>query len=156
MAAITWNSYALKVVQRFHPGVSRVVDGKAPIAVEVTEEDCRDGKLGEPASCAMAVALGRVYDAAIISKSTAYLVKGRTAVRYKVPNSVTRELVAFDRSGRFMPGTYKLMKIEPSRGIGVKRTPPNRTDPKKRYKGSKRKYHRTIGVRSLTENTNAH
>jgi hypothetical protein len=142
-------NHALRIVQKYHPHVMSVVDGKAPIKIKVTEQDCRNGKVKGPSSCAMARAFERTYDGAIISLSTAYLIKGDKAFRYLVPDSVSREIVSFDRNKNFAPGTYHLAKIEPARALGVKRTKPiNRTDPTK-YKKAKRKYHKTAGIRAL-------
>jgi hypothetical protein len=139
---------ALSIVRKYHPNVNRVIDAKKPVTINVTAEDCRNGKKKGASSCAMARAFERSYDGAIISLATAYLVKGDTAIRYRVPDAVTREIVSFDRSKQFAPGEYKLAQIEPARKLGLVHKVVNRTDPSK-YKKAPRKYHKTAGIRAL-------
>lgn len=142
-------SMALRIVQRYHPKVTSVTDAKRPTAIEITAEDCAAGKMRGPSECAMARAFSRHYDGAIISLSTAYLIKGTKATRYLVPDTVSREIVSFDRAHDFRPGIYHLAAIEPARRIGIKRSQPRRTDPKK-YKKAKKKRHYTAGIRSIS------
>jgi hypothetical protein len=78
----------------------------------------------------MAVACKRKFhlDGVIISRSTSYLVKGTIARRFKVPESVSREVVSFDRGSGFSPGTYELQRVPPSSRFGIRpgRTAKNR------------------------------
>lgn len=139
---------ALSIVKKYHPQVNKIVDAKKSAKIEVTAEDCRAGKRKGPSSCAMARAFEREYDGAIISLATAYLIKGDTAIRYRVPQAISREIVSFDRSKTFAPGKYELGTIEPARRLGLVHPVVNRTDPKK-YKRAKAKNHHTAGIRSL-------
>jgi hypothetical protein len=141
---------ALGIVRKYHPEVTRVVDAKKSIDIEVTAADCKAGKRKGPSSCAMARAFEREYDGAIISLSTAYLIKGTKATRYQVPASVSREIVSFDRSRKFEPGSYSLNT--PSFKLGQ----PNRSKRKDRYQSTdgvpyaKNKLrHKTAGIRAL-------
>lgn len=138
---------ALSIVRKYHPNVMRVIDAKKAKKIEVTADDCKSGKKKNAGSCAMARAFERTYDGAIISLSTAYLIKGDTAIRYNVPDTVTREIVSFDRNKDFRPGKYHLGPIEQSRALGKVHSV-NRTDPSK-YKKAKRKFHKTAGIRAL-------
>lgn len=105
---------ALKIVQKYYPQVSSLVDAKKPVTINVTPEDCKQGKSGAPSECAMARAFSREYDGAIISKSISYLVRGKVALRYRTPESVTREIISFDRNNNFQPGEYGLRAPEQS------------------------------------------
>lgn len=136
---------ALQIVQRYHPEVTEVVDAKKGITVRVSSADCKAGSPKDPSACAMAHALCRTYDGALISLWSAYLIKGKRATRYRVPPYVARELIVFDRNKRFEPGTYSLMPIQPSQRLGVDRSQPNKHNyPKRRAPA-----HITTGVRSL-------
>ncbi len=138
----------LSIVKKYHPEVKTVVDAKKPITIIVSKADCRNGNLKEPDNCAMAKALQREHDGAIISLSTAYIVDGEKATRYKVPESVAREIVSFDRNHKFAAGEYSLRVPSDCERIG----PRNRPQPVKNRKYTnkdKPRYHRTAGLRSL-------
>lgn len=92
---------ALRLVQKYYPEVTKVIDGKKPIRVEVTKKDSNSAAVRDHKACAMAVACKRKLnlDGVLISVSTAYLVKGKKATRFQLPPSVSREVVSFDRHG---------------------------------------------------------
>jgi hypothetical protein len=120
--------------------------------VEVTKADASSKAVRDHAGCAMAVACKRKFhlDSVIISRSVAYLVKGSQARRFKLPVSVSREVVSFDRGAGFSPGEYELSKVEKSNRLGMNRDParlnPNRHDlPPK----TKRFRHLTTNVRHV-------
>lgn len=140
---------ALSMVQKYHPEVTRVVEAKKALHVSVTPEDCKGSKSKNPSSCAMARACEREYDGAIISLSIAYVINGKTATRYKVPQSVAREIVSFDRNHDFRPGDYKLNAPTKDQvlGLHVNREYPGRVVPK--YAKTKKRIHKTSGIRSL-------
>lgn len=141
---------ALGTVQSYHPEVTRVVDAKKGIDIEVRKSDCKLGDDKSPASCAMARAAKRTFDGAIVSMSIAYLIKGKTAIRYLVPVRIAREIVSFDRHHDFRPGLYSL--IAPYRSLKMDVMRKKRQAPPKRKLGGAGKYRRrvrTSGVRSL-------
>jgi hypothetical protein len=141
---------ALGIVRKYHPQVNRVVDAKKPITIEVTAKDCRSGKSGKASSCAMARAFEREYDGAIVSLSTAYIIKGDKATRYQVPQSVSREIVSFDRSHKFEPGEYALNAPSHYK-LGQKRKSPQ-TESRaggNAYAATKNRNHKTAGIRAL-------
>lgn len=142
---------ALDIVRKYHPGVEKVIDAKKPATFVVNEEDCKQGRSKEPGSCALARSIGRQYDGAIVSLSTAYVIKGKTAYRYHVPQSISRELVSFDRSHVFSPGTYSLKAINKSAALGKRRHPqkPRKGAGGSKYRNDKPRSHRTTGIRSL-------
>lgn len=136
---------ALKIVQKYHPEVTSVVDATKGVSVHVDSADCKAGTMQDPSACALAHAFGRTYDGAIISLWSAYLIKGRRATRYRVPDYLARELVTFDRNRRFEPGTYSLLPVPPALRLGARKAPRGQSKfPKKR-----RSPHYTTGVRSI-------
>lgn len=139
---------ALAIVQKYHPSVTRVVDAKRSIVITVTERDCKTAKRMAPDHCALATACEREYDGAIISLSTAYLIKGTVAERYKVPHAVSREIVSFDRHQDFAAGDYWLNAPSETARLGPREYPQPKK--KKRYAREKGRYHHTTGIRSLS------
>ena len=101
---------ALSIVQRFYPDVKRVKDASSSLRIEVTTKDTQSPGVKQHKDCALAVACKKMneVDGAIVSISTAYLIKGDVAIRYRIPVSVAREIVSFDRRGGFEPGEYYL------------------------------------------------
>ncbi len=133
---------ALEIVKKFHPNVTKVVDAKKLLHVNVCAKDIANGDVKAHKECAIAVACKRAQpiDGAVIALKVAYLVKGSTATRYAVPEFLTREIVAFDRNGTFSPGDYYFNK--PSEKLG-NRT--GRTGPKKA------KTNKTIKYKQITQ-----
>lgn len=140
----------LHTVQKFFPNVKSVVDAKTNASIDVTDADVKASKIKSHKQCAMAVACKRKFnlDGVIISKSVAYLIKGNKARRFKVPESVAREVVSFDRGAGFSSGRYALQAVpissrmdRPSRSkkVGGKKTGESIT---------KRFYHKTDNVRA--------
>jgi hypothetical protein len=126
-----------------------VVDATSDIDITVTEADCRKGVARDHTKCPGALAAGRGYDGAIIAKRSAYIIKGRTAVRYRVPEGLTREEVAIDRGGSFRPGTFTLKK--PGKGEQLATGDNAKTGPhKKKSKAARPSFtpHFTEGMRT--------
>jgi hypothetical protein len=101
-----------------------------------------------PDSCALATAACREHDGAIISLAVAYLIDGTKATRYRVPSAIAREIVSFDRSKVFAPGTYRLQAPASTERLNVIRG----RRPKKKVTGKKatvRRSHKTAGIRTL-------
>jgi hypothetical protein len=142
---------ALDIVKKYHPEITKVVDGKKGIKINVTAEDCKNAKRRSPGNCAMAKAFKRKYDGAIISMSVAYLIKGHTAHRYMVPQSVTREIVSFDRHHDFAPGDYQLRAPPKSMSLGKRLYSQKKrmNAGAARYQNDKPRAHKTVGIRSL-------
>src|SRR5580704_307502 len=101
---------ALQIVQKFYPGIKVVRDAKTPVRIEVLKRDIDDSDVRSHKFCAVARACKRAQhiDGAIIALKVAYLIKGGEALRYSMPESLSREIVAYDRNGDFAPGTYRL------------------------------------------------
>jgi hypothetical protein len=119
--------------------------------VNVTEKDEKASKKKDHGECAMATAVKRQEKATsvIISASTAYVIRGAEAVRYKVPEAVSREVVSFDRGSSFEAGDYKLKAIPKSGRLGTYRGKDTRTsnDRPKTGGAAKRFVHHTANIR---------
>lgn len=138
---------ALDIVQIYHPEVTSVRDARKNVSIEVTAEDCRKGNSKSPSACAMAKAFCRTYDGAIISIGSAYLIKGKKALRYKTPGTVGREIVSFDRNTNFSPGKYHLAAPAPSMRLGAHSN--NNSGSRTSKNKIKERHHITTDVRAL-------
>jgi hypothetical protein len=142
---------ALIIVKRYFPQVDSVEDGKQPLSIEVTANDSESAAVRSHASCAMAVASKRKMkaDGVLVSLTVAYIVKGKKAIRYRVPTAVQREIVSFDREAGFAPGDYVLAVFPKSQKLGQ----PKPRGPHK-VQGRKIKYHYTTGIRTDLNSVN--
>lgn len=113
-------SRTLRTVQAHFPNVESVDDGRDDVVVEVTKRDCSKAARKNHNACALARACEHMVgvDGAIISRSTAFLVAGRTALRYLLSSAAAREIVSFDRGAGFTPGEYILKAPTPSQAMG--------------------------------------
>jgi hypothetical protein len=143
-------STALQIVKQFFPQVEDVKDAKHPLVVEVTKSDNNSAKVRDHKACAMAVACKRAEkaDGVIVSVMTAYVVKGNTAVRYHLPESVSREVVSFDRNAGFEPGEYAMIPPCATSRIGKITGGNNHANGRTGRKLTVRKHH-TIGIRTV-------
>ena len=139
---------AVDIVRRFFPNVTTVIDANRNTMIEVTRGDAASKAVKSHSACAMAVACKRKFhlDGVIISRSVAYLVKGNRARRFKLPETVSREIVSFDRGGGFAVGKYELGKIPPATRLGAG----GKKKPGSHNKGEPKKFrHMTTNVRSV-------
>jgi hypothetical protein len=138
---------AIHVVQKFFPKVQSVVDANRNAIIEVTAKDASSKAVKDHNGCAMAVACKRKFhlDGVIISRSIAYLVKGTKARRFKLPESVSREVVSFDRGAGFAPGRYELSEVPPTVRLGARAG----GKPTNVGTGQSKKRHITTNVRTV-------
>lgn len=132
-----------------------VVNGKRKVMLHITAADVKGSRQKNPGACAAAKALVRMIPNCI--KARVHL--GRTYImkddeqwyRYMTPEPLRREIVAFDRGGRFEPGDYELRPMSPSHLIAqrgnVMRSETNRTTGGNNQTKQPRKFHVTKGVR---------
>lgn len=101
---------SLEIVRKFFPQVEQVSDARKALHVSVTRKDSNSSTVKNHKGCAMAVACKREHklDGVVISRKRAYTVVGNKAVRYELPESVSREIVSFDRNAGFAEGEYQL------------------------------------------------
>lgn len=140
----------LSTVQKFFPQVERVVDAQRIARIDVTPKDAASKGVKKHETCAMAVACKRKFhlDGVIISRSVAYLIKGKQARRFQLPPSVAREVVSFDRGAGFATGSYHLAAISPTTRSDTKR----KEKPNRKHIGesiTKRFRHVTTDVRAV-------
>lgn len=141
-------SRSLRIVNEFFPDVTTVHDATKGITIEVTKHDAATSAKKDHKTCAAAVACKRQMhlDGVIISRAIAYMVKGTVATRYVLPESLAREVIAFDRGGSFEPGEYTLKKPDKHILIGTKRKGRNNT---KHNKGRGVLHHVTQNIRTV-------
>lgn len=128
-----------------------VKDGKKSIVISISDRDVKNGTLKKPNSCAAALCCKRELGAteAHVHTSRVYLRFNGHWQRYLTSAALRAEIVAFDRGGRFEPGEYRLIRMQPSRQNDVSRT-------KKRGKGKKRQpYHMVTNVRPRAAHASA-
>ncbi len=144
---------ALQLVQKFYPNVTDVVDASKPLEVEIIQADIQSSNRKNHRGCVVAKACKRNgNDGVVIAIKTAYLIKGNKATRYKIPESLTREIVAFDRLGAFELGDYHLDRPAPSFRLKPPGKP--RVDTRRgRPHGSLNQvnYHSTKSIRNINE-----
>lgn len=145
---------SLNIVKKFFPKVTKITDATENSFIEVTARDAASKAVRDHGACVMAVACKRKLhlDGVIISRSTAYLIKNGEATRYKLPQSVSREIVSFDRGAGFETGQYQLDKIRPSQKLGARseRAPDPREGAHSESKKPKSKFkHVTTNIRSV-------
>lgn len=109
---------SLTTVRKFYPNVLQVIDAVKPLMIEVTPQDAAKSTRGKHSKCAMAVAVERLFEGAIISRARSFIIQGDTAFRYQTPASVAREITSFDRGATFDPGVYQLSP--PEKALGAK------------------------------------
>jgi len=137
-------------VQAFFPKVVKVKDAYEILKVTVTDADNKSSLVKDHNACAMAVACKHKTkaDGVIISVTSAYIIKGDEATRYKLPGSVSREVVSFDRKAGFMPGDYQLVPFSEGQHIGMPHSGENKAAGSHSGNLKKRFIHRTEGVRA--------
>jgi hypothetical protein len=125
-----------------------VANGMTRLRVKVTAQDIEKGQPLNPNACAIARACVRQLKnvvAAKVHKGRLYLkFEGQARWRrWTVPEYATREIVAFDRGGRFIPGDYFFMP--PPVPVLARYRPPKkvRSGPRRRRYAM----HRTMDVR---------
>src|SRR5262245_8859589 len=96
----------------------RKIDGQVvgnamtPVRFTVTEQDIREGKPLNPNACAIALACVRQIKGVTAAKAhlgCIYLMRSGKWIRYRTSHQLAREVVAFDRGGKFWPGIYELI-----------------------------------------------
>ncbi len=142
---------ALSSVRKFFPQVEEVEDANEPLEIEVTDIDVKKSKRKNHIECAMAVACKREKhaDGVIISLNRAYIIKGKKAVRYSIPESVRREVVSFDRSAIFAAGEYRLIPTDKAHRLGASGDGGKVGGKNKNNQGKRRKPHVTEGIRTV-------
>lgn len=139
---------ALRGVRALVPTVRTVADADKDVTTHVSDENVSMASLKAHRSCALAQACKQKkgVDAAIISRSTAFLVHGTHATRYLLSTPAMKEIMAFDRGGSFSPGDYTLKVPAKSQRLGAYRSS-NKHGKDDGKRGKKRRYVFTRGIR---------
>ncbi len=126
-----------------------VKNGKKSILLHITDSDVKKGKVKNPMGCAAAIACTRSLGA-----SEARVHVGRTYLRYNghwerymTSDALRSEIVSFDRGGKFEPGDYMLLKLQPSYANRSKQGA-YKKKPKKETK-KRAKYHTLTNIRPM-------
>lgn len=104
--------------------VTKVVDARTPLRVNVIKQDSVTGRKKDPADCALARACVREKqaDGAVINIGVSYIVKDNIATRYKTTAGVGREITSFDRGAGFEEGhDYLLASPSPAMRLDAPR-----------------------------------
>lgn len=115
------NYKALKMVKSFFPLVQKVVDADKGVVVEVTKADVAKADIRQHKTCALAVSCQRSFHAegVIIGLTTAYIIRGNTAYRFKLTDTISREITSFDRGAGYDEGEYLLAPASPAARLGA-------------------------------------
>ena len=82
-----------KIVKKFYPNVREVIHAKKPIRIEVTNADVNKSTRRDHSECALAQACKRTLkaDGMIIAIKTAYIIKGKKAVKFSMMKSASKK-----------------------------------------------------------------
>jgi hypothetical protein len=111
--AIGGNS--LRMVRQYFPKVETVEDANKAAIIEVTAAHIAKAVRKAHRVCALAIACKEFFiaDGIIIGLTTAWVIKGEMAYRYKLGDSISREITSFDRGSDYDVGLYQLSPISP-------------------------------------------
>ncbi len=101
----------------------KVVDPKGKITLHITASDVAKGNTKDPAACAAARCIMREVPECVEARvhlGRTYIKTKDKWLRYTTPRSLRSEIIAFDRGGKFEPGTYSLSPMTPSNRLGKK------------------------------------
>lgn len=123
-----------------------VKNGKHSISIMVTPGDIKKAVVKDPTHCVAAIACRRELGCteARIHVGRTYLRFNGHWERYHTSPNLRSEIIAYDRSGKFIPGEYVLRKMQPAQATG-KRQGSNKPT-KNKFK--RRSYH-TLNVRQI-------
>lgn len=128
-----------------------VIDGKRPLKLKITANDCRKGDPKDPSSCAIAracrrelhVAEARVHLSRVYIRATG----AKSWTRYNTPAALRQEIIAFDRGGSFAPGEHIIPIVIPSKKLTGKRQGGPGGGKKSAHPRKRRAYHKVADVR---------
>jgi hypothetical protein len=129
-----------------------LVDAGKPLEIEIKTCDVKGSKSLNPKQCAIARALVRIgFEEAWVFRNTVWVDDGKGhLVRYSLPSSLQKEVVAFDRGAKFFPGEYHLGP-SPNRKRNRRQRAGEHPQREARRRAKlaikKKKIHRTQGIR---------
>jgi len=125
-----------------------VKDAANPLMIHIKQCDIIGSKKSDASNCAAARALKReIGSEARVFLTRTYIKVGKVWARFITPESISREITAFDRGAAFEPGEYVLKPPSKTSRLDYKAKP---TGPKKTKNGkSNRPRHVTASVRQM-------
>lgn len=125
-----------------------VKDAINPLMIHIKQCDIVGSKKADASNCAAARALKReVGSEAKVFLTRTYVKVGKVWARFITPESISREITAFDRGAAFEPGEYVLTAPSKAARLDYKKKP---TGPKKARNGKSNKpRHVTASVRQM-------
>lgn len=138
-----------------------VANAAIPLRLRVTKADIEKGAPKNPNACAIAVAAIRQVKGATAAKvhmSCVYVMVNKQWKRWRTPEYATREIVAFDRGGEFIPGDYELLPVSVNTLARKVAKIRGTSSSSKRSSGTRkrRKPHHTEGVRDTAHGNDPH
>lgn len=128
-----------------------VKDALRSVTLEISRKDISGADRKNPESCVAAAAchahLGKVRDVRV-HLSRIFILREKTEFweRYETPRALRAEIIAFDRGGRFEPGTFELRPpVSYRKKGGARKSSGDRG--KAASKRAKALRHMTVGVR---------
>lgn len=134
-----------------------IEDAKESLVLEVQPEDVSRAQQKNSRCCALVRAAERQMAdvrAAFFFRTTAYLEYDDKIVRFNLPPSVQKEIVAFDRTRHMEPGVYQLTRPTPTQTLSATKKRSKKNETRKRHDEPftliKRAVirHRTSGIRT--------
>lgn len=103
-----------------HPDITAVYDAMEPIQITLSDPDVKTGVAKDRNKCAFATAACRLFksDDAYVGIQMACLKFGNKLIRFNIPESVSREIVCFDRYKNCDPSKeYRFSAVTPHRRL---------------------------------------
>lgn len=107
-----------------------IVDSKRDVVLEIAAKHIKRAKPMDPTGCAAAICCTDTHVGVVkatINKAIAYLEYSDKILRFTVPNALSREIIAFDRSAPFAEGRYCLKAPNKASRLGRKQPGKPRT-----------------------------
>ncbi len=132
----------------------KVVNATKKLKIHITPRDASEGASKNPSSCAAARAVKRDAPDCVSARvhiGRVYVETPTKWIRYKTPDSLRSEIIAFDRGGAFDPGDY-LLGIPETRepktsGGGINKSNNPKTKGPRKMLIAKIKRHEVTGIR---------
>jgi len=135
-----------------------VKDATKKITLHITPTDIKKGDSKNAAMCAAAQACKRQLHVEDARVHIGYIYikekDGKSWTRYRTPQSLRSEIIAFDRGGKFMSGDYTISPTSPANRLDErkkKRSCWQGSGPKGKPKKTVKR-HKTLGIRHYGAN----
>ncbi len=124
-----------------------LIDADEDLKIEVLTADVAKSRRNDPSNCAATVASKRILKTDVevhLSRTYVKAPDGQAWIRFLTPQSISREITAFDRHAAFEPGDYVLKAPAETQRLGqwAKKARVRTVTSKKRVK-----HHMTANVR---------